>query len=244
ARRAHHRHAAAGRRCTVHVHLADHGAALGPGQACGADRHAIGHGQRGADLEIVLGAVAIGVGGRDLAVHQCQAEAGGVDVEGNRVDVGDGGEGRQIVGAGGVEPQRVDGAGLRRSVDRLAGLSLRWTRTRDGTALGVRRLLVVDAVEEADEARVRVVVLVVGEVQVRADAAHGLAVLEGEKMLGLADLEEGAGPGIEQLAQVVHDGRNPVRVARVDVELDLDEGVQVLVGGSGNDFDGHAISWG
>src|SRR6185295_1288692 len=44
--------------------------------------------------------------------------------EGYRVDVGDGGEGRQVEGAGGIEPQRVDGGRFRRSVDGLAGCQI------------------------------------------------------------------------------------------------------------------------
>ena len=94
---------------------------LVPVRPDGVDRHAVGHGQRGADLEIVLRAVAIGVGGRDLAVRHRQVEAGGVHVEGDGVDVGDGGEGGEIVGAGSIEPQRVDRAGLGGAVDGLAG---------------------------------------------------------------------------------------------------------------------------
>ena len=80
---------------------------------------------RGADLKIVLRAVAIGVGGRDLAVRHRQVEAGGVHIERDGVDVGDGGEGGEIVGAGGIEPQRVDRAGLRGAVDGLAGGKMR-----------------------------------------------------------------------------------------------------------------------
>ena len=100
---------------------ADDGDAVGAGEAGGVDRHAVGHGQRRADLKIVLRAVAVGVGGRDLAVRHRQVEAGGVHIERDGVDVGDGGEGGQVVGAGGIEPQRVDGAGLRGTVDGLAG---------------------------------------------------------------------------------------------------------------------------
>ena len=79
----------------------------------------------GADLKVVLRAVAVGVGGRDLAVRHRQVEAGGVDVEGDGVDIGDGGEGGQVIGAGRIQPQRVDRAGLRRAVDGLAGGKMR-----------------------------------------------------------------------------------------------------------------------
>ena len=100
---------------------ADDDDVIGAGQAGAADRHAVGHGHRGADLQIVLRAITIGVGGRDLAVRHRQVEAGGVDIERDGVDVGDGGEGGQVVGAGRIEPQRVDRAGLGRAVDGLAG---------------------------------------------------------------------------------------------------------------------------
>ena len=55
-----------------------------------------------------------------------QVEAGGVHVERDLVDVGDGGEGRQVVGAGGAEPEdRVNGRGLGGAVDDLAGDKVR-----------------------------------------------------------------------------------------------------------------------
>ena len=41
------------------------------------------------------------------------------------VDVGDGGEGGEIVGAGSIQPQRVDRAGLRGAIDGLAGRKIR-----------------------------------------------------------------------------------------------------------------------
>ena len=104
---------------------ADDGDAIGAGQAGGVDRHGVGHRQRRADLKVIQRAVAIGVGGRDLAVRHRQVEAGGVHIEGDGVDVADGGEGGEIIGAGSVQPQRIEGAGLGGAVDGLAGGKVR-----------------------------------------------------------------------------------------------------------------------
>ena len=114
----------------------DDGDAIGAGQAGGVDRHAVGHRHCGADLQVVLGAVAVGVGGRDLAVRHRQVEAGGVHVERDGVDIGDGGEAGQVVGAGGIEPQRVSRAGLGRAVDGLAGGEMRDGADDEGVGPG------------------------------------------------------------------------------------------------------------
>ena len=63
------------------------------------------YGDCGTDQQIPAGPVEIGVGSRNLAVDDGQVEAGGALVQRNLVDVADGGEAREIIGPGDVEPQ-------------------------------------------------------------------------------------------------------------------------------------------
>ena len=87
--------------------------------------------------------------------------------------------------------------------------------------------LVVDQLEEAEEADPVAVGLVVQPVADRGDAADDLAVPLGEEVLGLGVLEEGILRAGEEERHVPTQRRDPERVPRVESVGQIDEPLEV-----------------
>ena len=73
-----------------------------------------------------------------------------------------------------------------------------------------------DRLEEPEEAGFRAVTGVMEPIDVGGQAPHRPAVLEGQKIPGLADLKEGPAPGIQKLALLGENRGHPVRVPLID----------------------------